>query len=154
MHRRMGHSERENDSFCSSKWAIFKRKMNRFESHEIVKKTQGSRFQRFKTIVKFAYRPSDFYFETMAFSEHFFELFVLFFHNSWGGFSLDRCYLQQSDIRHHVLKCDAGWLFGHKLFLRRLTACIMRFPVIPEVVGFRPCIGPLAGSRAPWLPVS
>jgi len=54
--------------------------MIHFEASVFVKKIQDASFQHFRKCVRIAYlRPSDFYFQTMAFSDDFFGLFVQFF---------------------------------------------------------------------------
>jgi len=52
------------------KWAVLNCKMSHFTSHSFVKKIQVLCLQCFKKSSYFAHtRPSDFYFEMMAFSE-------------------------------------------------------------------------------------
>lgn len=77
---KMARFARQNESFCVAKWPFSTRKMIHFTSPFFVKKIQGASFQRFRKCARFAHtRPSDFYFQTMAFSDGFFRLFVQFF---------------------------------------------------------------------------
>ena len=76
----MAHFVRQNEPFCAAKKAIFKRKISHFESPKNVKKIQVACCQLFKTLSYFAHtRPSDFYFEMMAFTEGKNEVFVKLF---------------------------------------------------------------------------
>ena len=77
----MGRFARQNESFCSAKWAILECKMSHFESPENIKKIQVTCFQRFKTSPYFAHtRPPDFNFRKMALTEAQIEIFVRSFH--------------------------------------------------------------------------
>ena len=63
LHRKMGYSALQNDSFVKVKWAVLKCKMGHFASAKNVKKIQVLCFQSFRKLSKFAYlRPQDFNF--------------------------------------------------------------------------------------------
>lgn len=105
----MARFARQNESFCVAKWPFSTRKMIHFASAFFVKKSQGALFQRFRKCARFAHtRPSDFYFQTMAFSDDFFRLFVQFFQKQKSPSVVGKgmCYVQQaSPIRRTLPPC-------------------------------------------------
>ena len=107
----MAHSALQNDSFCSTEWAISKCKMIHFEGPVFVKKIQGLSTQPFRRFAKFACtRPSDFYFEKMALSEAKNEHFVHFFHNKTNAISTTISHMEKmsSDSIQAVMTSPSG----------------------------------------------
>ena len=140
LHRKMGHSARQNDSFGKVKWAVLKCKMGHFASVKNVKKIQVLRFQYFIKLSKFAHtRPSDFNFRTMALSEAQIGLFVYFFQK------LAAAPLVHTDtLRKRSMTCrsiDIGRLFTRQNTINSKIVLLLRrlFVTLHQITKSKTC---------------